>query len=121
MLETPLRTLSVLLSAFVLLGFSLFAIDETRAASEQSKAQIEGKAAATYAAPERPRERARDRAHGGLREFVDDVNDVALTPFAPLTDGSDTAWVRRGIPALLALFAYGFGLAMLARFSRGVA
>jgi hypothetical protein len=54
-----------------------------------------------------------------VREAIDDADDVLVTPFAPLTEGSSSSWVRRGIPTLLALVVYGFGLAFLARFASG--
>jgi hypothetical protein len=38
---------------------------------------------------------------------------VLLAPFAGLID-SDSAWVNRGVPALLALLLYGAGLGLLA-------
>ncbi len=118
MLEGPIRAASILLSVFVVLGFALFAIDETREASRESAAQVADRSAAAVD-PSPEQERAREAVHGAPREFIDDVNDVALTPFATLVDDSDSRWVRRGVPALLGLVVYGFGLAMLARFSRG--
>ena len=48
-----------------------------------------------------------------MREAIDDANDVLLRPFAGLVD-SDSAWVNHGMPAVLALLIYGFGLGMLA-------
>ena len=119
MLEGPLRALSILLSLTVLAGFGLFAIDETREASAQSAAQIEGRRAATDPSPDATQERAREKAHSAGREVIDDANDVILTPFAWIADDSRTAWVRRGVPALAALLVYGFGLGTLARFGRG--
>jgi len=118
-LEKPLRTLSIILTVFVAAGFVLFAIDETRAAANQSAAQVKGQEAATNASPSYDQERARARAHNKAREFIDDVNDVALAPFAMVSDGSDTSWVRRGIPAVIALLVYGLGLSMMARVSLG--
>jgi hypothetical protein len=50
---------------------------------------------------------------------IDDADDILVTPFAPVTADSSSSWARRGIPTLLALIVYGFGLAFLARFMRG--
>jgi hypothetical protein len=61
----------------------------------------------------------REKVHSKPREFVDDVNDVLLSPFAGLTDSSGSKWVRRSIPALIALLVYGFGGGFLARFAAG--
>lgn len=118
MLEGPIRAVSVVLSVFIVLGFALFAIDETREASRETAAAVADRAAAAVD-PSPDEERAREAAHGTPREFIDDVNDIALAPFASIVDDSGSRWVRRGIPALLGLVVYGFGLATLARFSRG--
>lgn len=119
MLETPIRILSIALSAVVLLGFGLFVIDETGEASRDASAQIAGRDVGTIALPTPQEESVREREHSGARELVNDVNDVVLAPFAMLTDDENDAWLRRGVPALLGLLVYGFGLGMLARFSRG--
>jgi hypothetical protein len=54
-----------------------------------------------------------------VREKIDDADDVLLRPFAFVAGNSDSSWVRRGAPAVLALLVYGFGLSFLARYSRG--
>jgi len=118
-LEGLLRAISIVASLLVLVGFAFFAIDETREASAQSAAEVAGREAAQSATPSSTEERARERAHSSAREFVDDANDVLLAPFASIADGSDTAWVRRGVPAAIGLIVYGFGIGMLARYSRG--
>lgn len=110
--------MSVVLSVFVVLGFALFAIDEIREASKETAAEVANRSAASVD-PSPEQERAREQAHGAPREFIDDVNDVVLSPFSSIV-GSDTdRWARRGVPAFLGLVVYGFGLATLARFSRG--
>jgi hypothetical protein len=118
-MEGLLRTAAIVASAIVLVSFGLFAIDETRDASDRSVAAITGLEATRSADPTAREERARERAHSKVREAIDDADDVLVTPFAPLTEGSSSSWVRRGIPTLLALVVYGFGLAFLARFASG--
>jgi hypothetical protein len=44
---------------------------------------------------------------------------VLVRPFAFAASNSDSSWVRRGAPAVLALLVYGFGLSFLARYARG--
>jgi hypothetical protein len=51
-----------------------------------------------------------------VHEIVDDANDVLLRPFAPVSDGADSAWMRRGVPAVLGLLSYGFVLGFAARY-----
>ncbi|WP_205696294.1 hypothetical protein [Conexibacter sp. SYSU D00693] len=118
MLEGPLRLAAVVLSLVVAVGWVTFAVDETRAAADQSAAEVAGRAASREADPTPAQEREREAAHGPLRELVDDANDVLLAPFAPIVDGSGSQWVRRSVPAVLALLLYGFGLATLANFAR---
>ena len=119
MLEGLLRTVSIVASAIVLLSFALFAIDETRSASQKSAAAVAGLDASRVADPSPRQERARERAHSRTREVIDDADDVLVAPFAPLVSGVDSSWMRRGVPTLLALIVYGFGLSFLARFARG--
>jgi hypothetical protein len=109
---------AVVSCVFVALGWGLFAIDQARGASNESVAGIAGDPA-TFSDPSPDQERAREKQHGTVREFIDDVNDVLLSPFAGLTDSSGSKWVRRSIPALIALLVYGFGGGYIARFARG--
>jgi hypothetical protein len=118
-LEGLLRTVSIVAGAIVLLSFALFAIDETRTASQQSAAAVAGLNASRAADPSPSQERARERAHSRAREAVDDADDVLVAPFSGLVDSAESSWVRRGVPTLLALIVYGFGLAFLARYARG--
>jgi hypothetical protein len=118
-LEGLLRTVSVVACAIVLLSFALFAIDETRDASDQSARAIAGLEATRASDPSASQERARERAHSRTREAVDDADDVLVAPFAPIVSSSESSWARRGIPTLLALVVYGFGLSFLARYARG--
>lgn len=125
MFSTPLRYLSVVASLVVLLSFGGFAIDEIRSGSETSTAGVQGTQIVKvtdpsgYADPTPAQERAREQADSTFREYIDDADDVAVAPFAGLSSSSSSAWVRRGVPALLGLFVYGFGLAFLARFAAG--
>ena len=121
MLAGPLRVVSLVASAIVVLSFVLFALDETRAASERSAAETAGLEATRSADPSSEAERAREHAHTAPREFVDDVDDVLLSPFAWAAPDTTSTWARRGVPALLAVFVYGFCLAFLARYVKGVA
>ena len=116
MLERLLRTFAIVASLAVIAGFGLFVIDEARSATDQTTEKIAGRKATRTADPSPEEERAREAVHSAPREAVDDVNDVLLSPFAGLAEGSSSQWVRRGVPAFLALLVYGFGLGMLARF-----
>ncbi len=119
MLERPLRALAVLASLLVVVGWGLFAVDEARSASAQTATEIEGRRAAPAADPSPEQERLRERTHSGAREYVDDANDLLLAPFASAAPAAGNRWVRRSVPAALALLFYGVGVGFLARFAAG--
>jgi hypothetical protein len=118
-LEGLLRAAAIAASGIVILSFVLFAVDETRAASQRTVDQIAGQRAAGEPDPTPKQERARERAHGRVRELIDDADDVLLAPFASLAPRSSGTWVHRGVPTIAAVVVYGFGLSFLARFAKG--
>jgi hypothetical protein len=117
-LARPIRIAAITASVFVILGWGLFAIDQIRGASAASVAGIAGDPT-TFPDPSPDQEKVREKVHGKVREFIDDVNDILLAPFAWISNDSSSKWVRRTVPALLALLVYGFGGGYLARFAAG--
>ena len=113
---TLIRYLAIAISAVIMLGFVLFAVNEMDKGSQaqQDKVQEEmGQDANSTINPSSRDEAYREAHQGKFHETVDDINDVLLAPFTGLVD-SNSAWVNHGIPALLGLLVYGFGLGMLA-------
>jgi len=113
-----IRLVAIVMSGFVLLGFAFFATDELDRGSKTQQHALanELQGISDEPAPIVPTpadEKAREAAHSTFREVIDDANDVLLGPFVDLVD-SDDVWVARGVPTLLALLLYGFGLGMLA-------
>jgi hypothetical protein len=111
-----IRFAAIAISAVVVLGFALFAINETDKGSRAQQDKLErelGHAPDDLVAPNTHDEAFREAHQGKFHEAVDDANDVLLRPFVDLID-SNSAWVNHGIPALLALLIYGFGLGLLA-------
>jgi hypothetical protein len=113
-----IRLVAVVVSGFVLVGFAFFAADEMDRGSKTQQQALatgaEGSASEVIPiAPTPADEAAREAAHGDLREIVDDAGDVLLGPFTNLVDSNDV-WVARGVPTILALLLYGFGLGFLA-------
>jgi hypothetical protein len=105
-LDVGLRAIALVSCAVIALSFGLFATEQGRDASEgQVSAVVD---------PGGSAERQREANHTKARETVDDVNDVLLRPFAAPLD-SDNVWVKRGVPTLLGLLAYGFVLLFVAR------
>ncbi len=110
-----LRLVSVVASLIVLASFVMFAIDESRTASDASTRAIAGQVAAAAPDPTAREETLREQAHSKPREAVDDVDDILLKPFAWAAEGSGSRWARKGVPTLLALLIYGFALGFVAR------
>jgi hypothetical protein len=110
-----IRFVAIAISVIVVLGFAIFAVGETDKGSKTQQAKLERELGSTAdpIAPTGAQEDVRERHHGRVREAIDDANDVLLRPFVDLVD-SDSAWVNHGIPALLGLLIYGFGLGLLA-------
>jgi hypothetical protein len=110
-----IRFVAIGISLVVVLGFALFAIDEADKGSKHQQAKLERELGTSSdpIAPTAHQEAVRENHNGPVREAIDDANDVLLRPFADLVD-SDNAWVNHGIPTLLALLIYGFGLGLLA-------
>ncbi len=115
MIERALRTLAIVLSVIICLGFGLFAIDEMGRASTTQTDELAG---FERAAPTAAGERLRERRSSTIREVIDDANDVLLSPFAGIADDR-SRWVQRAVPTFLALFFYGFLLAFVGRFTHG--
>jgi hypothetical protein len=118
-LSTTLRITAIVCSILIGLGWVMFAVGETKSASAKSAKVISGDDFATRVDLDPDQERAREEQHSKGREYVDDANDILLAPFSSISDGSDNKWVRRTVPSLLALLAFGFGLGFLARFASG--
>ncbi|MDX6642476.1 MAG: hypothetical protein QOD76_438 [Solirubrobacteraceae bacterium] len=116
-IERAIRAVGIVASAIVLISFGLFALDQARAGSQREQDKL---AQQDSADPTAAQERQREKKHSGVREGIDDADDFLLSPFTGIADsGGD--WVRRGVPAGIALVVYGFGLGFLARFARGLA
>ena len=108
-LQSLLRLASTIACAIVLVSFGLFAIDQARG---ESKRQADKVAGIDDPSPSADTEREREKAHGAVREAIDDADDVLLEPFAGVIS-SGSVWVKRGIPTLLALLVYGVVLRIL--------
>jgi hypothetical protein len=106
-----LRIAASVAALLVIVGFFAFAADETGKASEDQIRKVER--AMEAPTPTSSQEALREREHGPVREFIDDANDLLLSPFTGLIDSEDV-WVQRLVPGALALLLYGLGGALLA-------
>ena len=92
-------------------SFSLFAIDQLSGASKHQQNEI------TSSSTVEPIP-AEAKHHGQPRQFIDDAAHTLTSPFSSIVP-SNSQWVGRGVPAIIAVLVYGVGLGYLARFSRG--
>lgn len=116
---------STIATVVLVISFGLFAYAQARYGSEQQRDKVGDAAEPTTARtnihqadPTPKTERERERKHGAVREAIDDVDDVLVSPFAGITD-SNSIWVQRGLPTLLALLVFGLGLRLLAGYLPG--
>jgi hypothetical protein len=109
MIASALRIASIAATAVLLLSFGLFAVDQSKASSEHTVAKLGG---IDDPSPADGDERLREHEHGSAREYIDDANDVLVSPFADFVS-SDNSWVERGVPMLLGLLLWGLGLRLL--------
>jgi hypothetical protein len=107
------RIIAIIASTLVALGFVIFAVEQANRGSQEQQAKVSDAVAAP--APTPRQEVLREQQNGSFREYIDDANDVLLSPFANLVGGDDL-WMQRAIPGLLALLVYGLGGLMLANF-----
>jgi hypothetical protein len=126
MLSTILRIASIVCTAVLVVSFVAFASDEAGHSSKRTVAEIASADASGTAAndrdvnapsPSATTERMREKAHGALREHIDDVNDELTAPFAGIVSGS--IWAQRIVGALLAFLVFGAGLGFLSRYAAG--
>ena len=116
---------STIAALVLVISFGLFAVDQAQDSSKQTVADLGRKLGPSDAAanvnqadPSPRTERQREKKHGDVREAIDDANDVLVSPFASVVD-SDSIWVQRGIPSLIALLLFGVGLRILAAYLPG--
>ncbi len=126
MISKPLRILAMVLSAIILVSFGLFAIDEIRGGSESQQEKIRDNRIGgerrnqradepKKVSPRDAAERRREADHGTVREYIDDADDIILSPFAGFVD-SGSIWVQRLVPGGIGLLLYGLLLTILAGF-----
>jgi hypothetical protein len=112
-MATLIRVVATVSCVLIVLGFAAFVSDEAGGASKTQVGKLGNEL--DDPGPSAHGEALREREHSRVRETIDDANDILLSPFAHVVHSRD-AWVRRVVPTLLALLAYGGGLMLLANY-----
>ena len=115
LIQTLLRWASTIACAILIVSFGLFAIEKSKAGAKDQVNKVVG---ISEPAPSTENERQREKAHGDVREAIDDADDVLTQPFAGVVN-SGSIWAKRGVATLLALVVYGVILRILAGYLPG--
>jgi hypothetical protein len=108
-IQTLLRWASTIACAILVVSFGLFAIDEAKGGSKRQEDKLAG---INDPSPSAETERQREKAHGDVREAIDDADDVLIEPFSGVVT-SGSVWAKRGVATLIALLVYGVLLRIL--------
>ncbi len=116
------RFAAITASAFVAVSFLCFAFVELQDSSDGQVQALDGTTAPKRLETEIQRpdptvavETVRENNHTSLRENIDDVNDVLVSPFTSFTD-FQSVWGERFLLLLLGLGLYLGGGLMIANF-----
>src|SRR5205823_5953048 len=115
MFQSLLRYTSIVISGILLLSFVMFVTDQSDAGTAHEVATLsqENDGPGTVQ-PTAPAPKPAAKQHGQPRKTIDDADKQLLKPFDGLVSNSTSKWARKGVPTLLALLVFGFGLNLLA-------
>jgi hypothetical protein len=115
LLQSLLRWASTIACVILVVSFGLFAIEKSKAGAKDQVNKVVG---ISNPSPGPENERRREKAHGDVREAIDDANDVLVEPFSGIVT-SGSVWAKRGVATLIALLVYGVVLRILAGYLPG--
>jgi hypothetical protein len=104
---------AVVCCALVSASFVMFARDQISGASKHQQNEIIASTPTTTGPV------PIHTSHAQPRAFIDQAAHTLTSPFSAVVQ-SNSAWMERGIPTVLALLVYGVGLGYLARYSQGM-
>jgi hypothetical protein len=96
----------------VIASFVVFAANEAGSASTHQQNKLSGSGTPT----ESPTPDAKHE--GTVHRTLDEASDALTSPFAGVVSGSHGQWATHIVRTVLALLAYGLGVAFLVRFIR---
>jgi hypothetical protein len=114
-IQSILRYASIAISVILVLSFVMFVTDQSETGTAHEVATLNSENGPTTT-PEAPAQAPKPPAkqHGEPRKTIDDVATKLTKPFDGLVKSSTSKWVRKGVPTLIALLLFGFGLSVLA-------
>ena len=113
MIQSILRYTSIAITAILVLSFVMFVTDQSASGTASEVATLNSEnGSTTTPAPATPKPPAKQ--HGEPRKTIDDLAGKLTKPFDGVAGNSHSKWVRKGLPTLIALLLFGFGLSVLA-------
>ena len=110
---------SIISCTIVIASFSLFAVNETSAASTHQQQELKAEAIPSTSTPGAPLSPAQAASHeSSIRKAIDEASEWLTSPFAGLTSGSHSEWATHSIDLVLGLFVYGFCVGFIRRMVR---
>jgi hypothetical protein len=120
---TLIRICALLAAGIAAASLVMFVVDESTAGTNsQVNTVLENKGVVREVqndtdidvpAPPPQIERVREQRHSSMREYIDDGNDIVVSPYTGIVS-SGSVWAQRLVPALLAIVLFGLGGMMLA-------
>jgi hypothetical protein len=104
-----LRLASIVICLIVIASFAIFAVGQTKNASEHQQ-QVIAESGSSAGSTQR------STSHeSGLHKAIDEASNTFTSPFAGLFTGTSSQWAIRGGKLVLALLLYGFVAGFIAR------
>jgi hypothetical protein len=114
-IQSILRYASIAITAILVLSFVMFISDQSASGTASEVATLNSENGPnTTPAPVTPAPKPAAKQHGEPRNTIDDVAGKLTQPFDGFVSNSHSKWVRKGVPTLIALVLFGFGLSLLA-------
>jgi hypothetical protein len=106
-----LRIASVVICLIVAASFLVFAVQQTKGASNQQSEQLNSEVPGAQPTAPAPAHR-----ESSVHKTLDEASGKLTSPFNSVISPSAGQWADRGVKLLLALVVYGFGLGYIVRF-----
>lgn len=113
MIQSILRYASIAITAILVLSFVMFVSDQSSSGTASEVATLNSQNGSTTT-PTAPAPKPPAKEHGEPRSTIDKVAADLTRPFEGFAGNSKSKWARKGIPTLIALLIFGFGLSLLA-------
>jgi hypothetical protein len=114
-LARVLKLASLAICLIVIASFALFVINRTSDASAHQQQELNGETSGAGGEPSSAIAPDNGGRKGSARRTIDEVSEAVTSPFAALTESSNSEWVIHSVDLGVALLVYGFGLGYIAR------